>query len=67
VFIDNKPGWGTKEYWMNEWNKWCKLPTSDYTMTDNQKEWIDNVVQKYGGWLGYNKQYMSKSVLSKID
>jgi hypothetical protein len=66
VFIDNKPKWGSVEYWMNEWNEWCRITTSD-NMTENQKEWTNNVVQKYGGWLGYNKQYMSKSVLSKID
>ena len=67
VFIDNKPNWGSKEYWMNEWNKWLEITDLDYTPTDNEKEWIDNVVQKYGGWLGYNKQYMSKTVLKNID
>ena len=67
VFIDNKPNWGSKEYWMNEWNKWCEMTDLNYTPTDNEKEWIDNVVQKYGGWLGYNKQFMSKSVLKNID
>jgi len=66
VFIDNKPKWGSVEYWMNEWNEWCRITTSD-NMTENQKEWTDNVVNKYGGWLGYNKQYMTKSVLKNID
>ena len=66
VFIENKPKWGSVEYWMNEWNEWCRITTSD-NMTENQKEWTDNVVNKYGGWLGYNKQYMSKTVLNKID
>ena len=66
VFIENKPKWGSAEYWMNEWNEWCRITTSD-NMTENQKEWTDNVVNKYGGWLGYNKQYMSKSVLKNID
>ena len=66
VFIENKPKWGSAEYWMNEWNEWCRITTSD-NMTENQKEWTDNVVNKYGGWLGYNKQYMSKTVLNKID
>ena len=64
VFIDNKPGWGTKEYWMNEWNNWCTITENP---TDEQKSWIDEVVNKYGGWLGYNKQFMSKSVLKNID
>jgi len=67
VFIENKPNWGSKEYWMSEWNEWKKLMDTDYTMTENEKEWTDNVVNKYGGWLGYNKQYMTKSVLKNID
>ena len=67
IFIENKPNWGSKHYWMNEWNEWCKKTDIDYTPTDNEKEWIDNVVNKYGGWLGYNKQFMSKSVLKNID
>ena len=67
IFIENKPNWGTKHYWMAEWNKWLQITDLNYTPTDNEKEWIDNVVQKYGGWLGYNKQYMSKSVLKNID
>jgi len=67
VFIDNKPKWGSKEYWMNEWNEWCKKTDIGYTPTDNEKEWISNVVNKYGGWLGYNKQFMSKTVLKNID
>jgi len=67
IFIENKPNWGTKHYWMNEWNKWIEITDLDYTPTDNEKEWIENVVQKYGGWLGYNKQFMSKTVLKNID
>jgi hypothetical protein len=67
VFIENKPNWGSKEYWMNEWQNWINITALDYTPTDNEKEWTDNIVNKYGGWLGYNKQYMSKSVLKNID
>jgi len=67
IFIENKPNWGSKHYWMAEWNKWLEITDLDYTPTDNEKVWIENVVQKYGGWLGYNKQYMSKSVLKNID
>jgi hypothetical protein len=67
VFIDNKPNWGSKEYWMNEWQNWIDKTALDYTPTENEKEWIENVVNKYGGWLGYNKQFMSKTVLKNID
>ena len=67
IFIENKPNWGTKHYWMAEWNKWLEITALDYHPTDNEKVWIENVVNKYGGWLGYNKQYMSKTVLKNID
>jgi len=64
IFIENKPNWGTKHYWMNEWNNWCEITLNP---TDEQKEWVDKIVNDYGGWLGYNKQFMSKSVLKNID
>ena len=64
IFIENKPNWGSKHYWMNEWNNWCEITLNP---TDEQKEWIDKIVNNYGGWLGYNKQFMSKSVLKNID
>ena len=64
IFIENKPSWGTKYYWMNEWNEWCEKTMNP---TDEEKEWIDKIVNNYGGWLGYNKQFMSKSVLKNID
>ena len=64
IFIENKPSWGTKYYWMNNWNEWCEKTQNP---SDEEKEWIDNIVNKYGGWLGYNKQFMSKTVLKNID
>ena len=64
IFIENKPSWGTKYYWMNNWNEWCEKTQNP---SDEEKEWIDNIVNKYGGWLSYNKQFMSKTVLKNID
>ena len=64
IFIENKPNWGTKHYWMNEWNEWCEKTMNP---TDEEKEWIDKIVNNYDGWLGYNKQFMSKTVLKNID
>ena len=64
IFIENKPNWGSKYYWMNNWNEWCEKTENP---TEDEKEWIDNIVNKYGGWLGYNKQFMSKTVLKNID
>ena len=66
IFIENKPNWGSKEYWMNEWREWVDLTTCG-EMTENQKEWTDKVVNDFGGWLSYNKQYMTKTILGNID
>jgi len=63
IFIENKPNWGTKHYWMNEWNEWCEMTLNP---TEEQKEWIDKITAK-GGWLSWNKEFMSKSVLKNID
>ena len=64
IFIENKPSWGTKYYWMNNWNEWCEKTQNP---SDEEKEWIDNIVNKYGGWLVYKKKFISKSVLNNID
>jgi len=66
VFIENKPNWGSKEYWMNEWNNWCEMTDNYYDQEEHVQSHIDNVTQK-GGWLSWNKEYMSKSVLNNID
>ena len=66
VFRENKPNWGSKEYWMNEWREWVDITTSG-EMTENQREWTDKVINKFGGWLSYNKQYMTKTILGNID
>jgi len=65
IFIENKPNWGSKEYWMNEWNEWVNL-TQKIDPTDDEKNWISKVNEK-GGWLSWNKEFMSKTVLNKID
>ena len=44
IFIENKPNWGTKHYWMNEWNEWCEKTMNP---TDEEKEWIDKIVNNY--------------------
>ena len=66
IFIENKPNWGSKEYWIKEWNEWCEISKNYTHQNDNTQEYIDKVVQK-GGWLSWNKEYMSKSVLKNID
>ena len=66
VFIENKPNWGSKEYWMNEWNNWCEMTDNYSDQEEHVQSHIDNVTQK-GGWLSWNKEYMSKSVLNNID
>lgn len=66
VFIDNKPNWGSKEYWMNSWKEWCDMTDNYSEQEDHVQSHIDNVTEK-GGWLNWNKEYMSKSVLGNID
>lgn len=60
VFCNNKPKWGSVEYWMSEYNKWLENTGTD--------EWshYDSMVEKAGGWLNHNKSYMTKNELSKV-
>jgi hypothetical protein len=66
VFIENKPNWGSKEYWMNEWQNWNEMTNNYSEQEPHVQSHIDNVTEK-GGWLSWNKEYMSKTVLNKID
>ena len=66
IFIDNKPKWGSSEYWMNEWQNWCEMTDSYSEQDPHVQSHIDNVTEK-GGWLNWNKEYMSKTVLKNID
>ena len=55
IFIDNKPKWGTVEYWLNEYKTLqANINNPDY---DRMRE----LIKKAGSFLGYNKTYMSKS------
>ena len=56
VFIENKPTWGSVEYWVNSYNEYKEnLSNPDW------KKMIDMVNNKFGGsFLEYNKTYMSK-------
>jgi len=66
IFIENKPNWGSKEYWMNEWQNWNEMLTNYSNQEPHVQSHIDNVTEK-GGWLSWNKEYMSKTVLKNID
>ena len=66
IFIENKPNWGTKHYWMNEWKKWCEMTDKYSEQEEHVQSHIDNVTEK-GGWLNWNKEFMSKTVLKNID
>ena len=66
IFVENKPNWGTKHYWMNEWSNWCEMTDNYSEQEEHVQSHIDNVTEK-GGWLSWNKEYMSKSVLNNID
>jgi len=56
IFIENKPQWGTVEYWLNSYNEYKEnLSNPDW------EKMIDIVNNKFGGsFLEYNKTYMSK-------
>ena len=56
IFIDNKPQWGTVEYWLNQYNEYkSNINNPDYS---KQREIMN---EKYNGsFLEMNKTYMSK-------
>jgi hypothetical protein len=56
IFIENKPSWGSVEYWINEWNEY---------QNNYEAEWIEKI-QRMGGWLEYNKQFIDKKILDKV-
>ena len=61
VFCNNSPKWGSVEYWLSEYNKWLENTGTD--------EWLqyDSMVQKAGGWLNYNKTYMTDKEFKKVE
>ena len=59
IFIDNKPKWGTVEYWLCEYRTLQdNLNNPDYTR-------MIELVKKAGSFLEYNKTYMSKGEYNK--
>ena len=61
VFCCNSPKSGSVEYWLSEYNKWLENTGTD--------EWLqyDSMVQKNGGWLNYNKTYMTDKEFQKVE
>ena len=56
IFIDNKPQWGTVEYWVNQYNEY----KSNINNPDYAKQ-VEIMNEKYNGsFLEMNKTYMSK-------
>ena len=54
IFIENKPKWGTVEYWLNEFETFKdNLYNPDYAR-------IVKLVKEKGSFLEYNKTYMTK-------
>jgi len=54
IFIDNKPQWGSVEYWLNEYE------TYKMNLTNPDYDRMNELVKKAGSFLEYNKTYMSK-------
>jgi hypothetical protein len=65
VFCNNKPKWGSVEYWLSEYNNWL-----ENTGTDNWLQY-DSMVLKAGGgksgWLNMNKTYMTDKEFQKVE
>ena len=64
VFCNNKPKWGSVEYWLSGYNNWL-----ENTGTDNWLQY-DSMVLKAGGgksgWLNMNKTYMTDKEYQKV-
>ena len=59
IFIDNKPKWGSLEYWINEYKTYKdNLDNPDYQN-------LVELVKKAGSFLEYNKTYMTKGEYKK--
>ena len=56
VFVENKPKWDSIEYWVSQWNEF---------QNSMDAEWTEKV-QRLGGWLEYNKQFMNKKNVDKV-
>ena len=54
VFIENRPKWGSVEYWISEWR------TLQDNLTNPDYARMVNEVKKAGSFLEYNKTYMTK-------
>ena len=56
VFIENKPKWGSVEYWINSYNEY-----KENISNPNWSEMVNKINNKFGGsFLEYNKTYMTK-------
>lgn len=62
IFIENKPKWGTVEYWMSEYNSYMNMDK-----TQSNYETYHTAVEKAGGWLNMNKTYMSKREFEQVE
>ena len=54
IFIENKPKWGSVEYWISEWR------TLQDNLTNPDYARMVEEVKKAGSFLEYNKTYMTK-------
>jgi hypothetical protein len=56
IFIENRPKWDSIEYWVSQWKEYQNSLDSEWT----------EKVQRLGGWLEYNKQFMNKKNVDKV-
>jgi hypothetical protein len=60
IFIENKPKWGTVEYWVSEYNIFMNMDKDHVNY-----ETYHAAIKKAGSFLEYNKTYMTKSEYNK--
>ena len=59
IFIENKPKWGTVEYWLGEYR------TLQDNLNNPDYQRMVELVKKAGSFLEYNKTYMTKGEYNK--
>jgi hypothetical protein len=60
IFIENKPKWGSVEYWVSEYNIFMNMDKDHVNY-----ETYHAAIKKAGSFLEYNKTYMTKSEYNK--
>ena len=61
IFVENKPKWGTAEYWLNEWKNWDE---NNYCETARKRMVGTSPLERF---LNFNREYFGKGIEEKIN